>query len=169
MVKKSFLAPWSNGLVSTTIISSSILLLAITGGALLLSIAPALAIFSIATCLLGLVVSAVFVVRGYTLSEDTLAIKRLLWSSRVDMSEIVSATEDSFAMDNSVRRFGNGGVFSICGWFRNLKLGPYRAFATDPKRSVVLRFPDRVIVVTPDSPQEFVRTVLANRDAHVQV
>ncbi len=52
-------------------------------------------------------------------------------------------------MKGSIRTFGNGGLFCFSGRFRNRKLGSYRAFATDPKLAVVLRFPDKIVVVTP--------------------
>jgi len=38
----------------------------------------------------------------------------------------------------------------------NTKLGAYRAYATDPKRSVDLKFRDQTAVVSPDSPDDFV-------------
>ena len=41
----------------------------------------------------------------------------------------------------------------------------YEAYATDPRRSVVLRFADRVVVVTPDDPSAFVEAVNAVRNA----
>jgi hypothetical protein len=43
-------------------------------------------------------------------------------------------------------------LFVFCGWYRNKKLGTYRLFGTDPKRSVVLKFGGRTVVVTPESP-----------------
>ena len=59
-------------------------------------------------------------------------------------------------MSRSIRLFGNAGCFSVIGWFWNRKLGRYRAFVMDPKRAVVLRFADYVLVVSPDQPAKFV-------------
>ena len=114
-------------------------------------IAPLLIIFG----------GALFCVRGYTLRERTLLIKRLLWSTRLDLSNLVSATHDPEVMEGSLRAFGNGGLFSFCGLYRNGKLGFYRAFATDPKRAVILRFSNRTVVITPDLPEQFVDEVTA--------
>ena len=36
------------------------------------------------------------------------------------------------------------------------RLGRYRAWVTDPRRAVVLEFPDRTIVVSPGRPHLFV-------------
>jgi len=58
-------------------------------------------------------------------------------------------------MKGSLRLFGNGGLFSSSGLFWNRRLGRYRAFATDPGNAVVLEFPDRTLVVTPESPSGF--------------
>jgi hypothetical protein len=82
------------------------------------------------------------------LTADTLLIQRLFWNSKIDISGLLSAEADTDAMNRSIRTFGNGGMFCFAGAFNNKKLGSYRAFATDPKRSVVLRFPKRTIVVT---------------------
>jgi hypothetical protein len=54
---------------------------------------------------------------------------------------------------------GNGGFFAFTGYFRNKELGAYRAFMTDRRLAVVLRFPDRVIVVSPDRPEDFVSAI----------
>ncbi|MXY98022.1 MAG: hypothetical protein F4Z29_09805, partial [Gemmatimonadetes bacterium] len=35
----------------------------------------------------------------------------------------------------------------------------YRAYATDPKRSVVLKFQSQTVVVSPDRPDDFVASV----------
>lgn len=65
-------------------------------------------------------------------------------------------------MRASLRTFGNGGGFSFTGRYWNKRLGSYRAFVTNPARSVVLRWQDRTVVVSPASPEEFVREVLGS-------
>jgi len=106
--------------------------------------------------LLVLAVASLFAIRGYVLADEALWIERPLWSTQVDLSDLESAEATPFAMRRSLRYFGNGGLFCFAGWFRNKQLGPYRAFATDPARTVVLRFARRVIVITPEKPEEFV-------------
>jgi Bacterial PH domain len=109
------------------------------------------------------IISAFFMVRGYALKDHTLTIHRLGWNSRFDLRSLVSATFDPAALSGSIRLFGNGGLFAFCGLFRNRKLGNYRAFGTDPRRSVILRFNDRVVVVTPDAPERFVDEILKEK------
>jgi hypothetical protein len=65
-------------------------------------------------------------------------------------------------MQGSIRTFGNGGLFGFIGLFRNKKLGRYRAFATDEKNAVVLRFATHTLVITPEQPQRAV--TLLNRE-----
>jgi hypothetical protein len=108
---------------------------------------------------------ALFSVRGYSLRSGALVIHRLGWSSYVDLAALESAVHDPDAMSRSLRLFGNGGFFAFTGWYRNRKLGVYRAFVTDPRLSVVLRFPGRVVVVTPGAPERFVRQVTSSRPA----
>jgi hypothetical protein len=65
----------------------------------------------------------------------------------------------------SLRLFGNGGLFSISGWFWNRRLGRFRAYATDQDRAVLLRYQNGdQIVVTPHDVQHFIVRVktLAN-------
>jgi hypothetical protein len=75
------------------------------------------------------------------------------------LSGLKSAEVDTEAMSKSIRTCGNGGLFCFAGAFNNNRLGSYRAFATDPKRAVVLRFSDRTVVVTPDQPDDFVMRI----------
>jgi hypothetical protein len=72
---------------------------------------------------------------------------------------LISAEIDPVAVEGSMRIFGNGGFFAFTGLFRNRKLGSYRAYATDSKKAVVLRWPGRTVVVTPDDPQKFVAAI----------
>ncbi|MBI5590853.1 MAG: hypothetical protein HY881_10260 [Deltaproteobacteria bacterium] len=106
-----------------------------------------------------LFITAIFTIRGYVLTLDALLVRRLAWNSRVGLSGLQSAEVDPEAMSGSIRTCGNGGMFCFSGTFNNNRLGTYRVFATDPKRSVVLRFSDRTVVVTPDQPDDFVTRI----------
>lgn len=100
--------------------------------------------------------SSLFMIRGYVITETTLFVQRFLWHSRVDLAGLKSFEIDPEAMSGSARTFGNNGLFCIAGYFHNNKLGKYRAFATDPRLSVVLHFTGKTVVVTPDNPEQFV-------------
>ena len=98
-----------------------------------------------------------FIVRGYTITGDTILVHRLLWDTKLPRAGLESATAEPDAKRRSIRTFGNGGAFSITGWYRNKRLGSYRAFVTDPRRAVVLRYANRRVVLSPDAPEDFVR------------
>ena len=103
--------------------------------------------------------AAPFMVRGYSVTDGALIIHRLGWNFRIELDSLISLDADPAALNGSIRLAGNGGLFAFCGWFRNSKLGVYRAFCTDPAHAVVLRFPDRTVVVTPDHPEKFVDAI----------
>lgn len=156
----TFSAPWSRSLIVTTV---AVLLLCV--GIVAVSIALDQSIFLWASLLpLGIIPStALWTVRSYIVAPGLLLIRRLLWTNRLPLDELLSAHIEPNAMRGSIRLFGIGGVFSWSGLFRNKTLGTYRAFVTDPSRTVVLRFRSHVVVVSPDEPEKFVETVTAAR------
>ena len=97
-----------------------------------------------------------FVVRGYEITGDSILIRRLFWTTRLDRSGLTSAEVRPRAMRGSLRTCGNGGGFSFTGWYWSKSLGAFRAFVTDLDRTVVLRFGKRTVVVSPDAPPDFV-------------
>jgi hypothetical protein len=104
-------------------------------------------------------VAALFIVRSYAIEPNVLAIRRLLWTTRLPLAGLQSAEVSPNVMRGSLRLFGNGGMFSITGLFRNRALGNYRAFVTDLTKTVVLRFPNRTVVISPENPERFVADI----------
>ena len=107
--------------------------------------------------------AALFTIRGYTITANVILVHRLLWTTHLPLTDLQSAQFEPEAMRRSMRTFGNGGLFSFTGSFRNKRLGAYRAFVTDPRRTVVLRYPARVVVLSPTAPEEFVRDLIRLR------
>ena len=159
-----FGAPWSASLRWATLLGCAVLL----GTAAAVWVAPPPGAFlakGSASVLSLLLIggTALFTIRGYRLEGRQLLVDRLLWSTRVPLDRLDATEIAPDAMRRSVRLFGNGGLFAFAGWFRNRRLGTYRAFATDPSHSVVLRFPNRRVVVTPDDPQRFAEALAVRR------
>ncbi len=100
--------------------------------------------------------TAPFTVRGYEIADGAILVHRLFWKTRLPLADLRAAEVEPRAMAGSLRTFGNGGAFSFTGWFWNRRLGRYRAFVTDFGRTVVLRFTDRTIVISPADPGAFV-------------
>jgi len=107
----------------------------------------------------------VFSIRGYTLSGNTLRIQRLLTVKEIDLHGLEAVEYDPDAMKWSWCIFCNRGIFAITGFLSNQKLGTYKALATDPKRAVVLRFPKKTVVITPDKPEIFIARLQETNDA----
>jgi hypothetical protein len=101
--------------------------------------------------------AALFIVRGYAITSEAVFVVRPFWRTRLSRRGLQSATFEPGAMSGSLRLCGNGGFFSFTGLFSNKRLGRYRAFVTDPKLTVVLRYEGRTVVLSPERPEEFVR------------
>lgn len=155
-----FAAPWSRLLVTVSLMASVVL---VGAGIVVWVVVPEREAWVrwgvLPFALLVLAITALFTVRGYELAGRQLLVRRLIWNTRVSLDGLRECYADREAMRGAIRLLGNGGLFSFSGWFRNKRLGRFRAFATDPARSVVLVFRDRTLVVTPDQPEAFVRAL----------
>jgi hypothetical protein len=109
-----------------------------------------------------------FIIRGYKIDTDRqlLIIKRLGWNTIFSLNFIQAVYHDEKSMKSSIRLFGNGGLFSFTGLYRNKTLGMYRAYVNDPKYAVVIEWPDHNIVVTPKDPEEFVHCIKSNKSVY---
>lgn len=113
--------------------------------------------YLISLSILALVIGcALFGIRGYTITPEAILVHRLFWTTRLPRTGLQSAVFEPDVMRSSIRTFGNGGFFSFSGFYRNKTLGTYRAFVTDLHQTVVLRYGQRTVVVSPAFPEEFV-------------
>jgi len=157
-----FKAPWAISLIAIATVISALLLGVILVG--LLTGPRSDIAWIVAMVVIPLVIlltSVFFSIRGYAIADDTLYIQRIGWNTKIDLSNLTSAEVNPQAMRNSLRKWGNGGLFSYSGKFYNRKLGNYQAYATDPSKAVVLKLRDRTIIITPEHPERFVSQILA--------
>jgi hypothetical protein len=112
-------------------------------------------------------ISLLFVVRGYVITGDAIKIRRLLWSTTLPLRGLQSVEVLPNAMCRSMRLFGNGGLFSFTGWYRNRELGTYRAYVTDLNRTIVIRLSHRTVVISPAETDEFVAELKARHGSPV--
>jgi hypothetical protein len=152
-----FRAPWSRNLRLATILSVSILLLISAIGFFARPGAGAWWWSAmVGLPLLVLLGTLPFMVRGYVLTEHTLEIRRLGWTTTLPLAGLEKASGDVELVRGSLRVFGNGGLFSITGWFWNRRVGLYRAYATDLSRAVFLKYRNRrPVLITPHDTQHF--------------
>lgn len=152
-------APWGRALrVVSTLVTVLCISMVFFHWTALPGIPPGPVTVSLSLVPLGLLLACVpFLIRGYSLTPDTLIIHRLFWQTRIPLRGLQSATIKPLAMRGSLRLMGNGGLFSFTGYYRNRPLGTYRAFVTDLHRTVILRFAQRTVLVSPDCPEAFVQ------------
>jgi hypothetical protein len=108
-------------------------------------------------------VTLLFIVKGFEITPDKLLIQRLLWKTEIDLTNLVNVEIDPDALKGSIRTFGNGGLYSFTGWFKSGRLGSFKAYVTQLQNCVVLRFTDKVIVISPDNPQQFAYEIIRAR------
>jgi hypothetical protein len=163
--KVRFSAPWSSTVRIVTLIVVTLLLALAAISCFVqpekIPMAARLAAFVLP--LLVLFGTLLFVVQGYVVTDSELFIERFGWRNRIPLRDVVSVTIDPEAMRGSLRLCGSGGLFGFFGWFRNSKLGVYRAYCTDTKRCVILKLVNRTIVVSPDDPGRFVAEIRRGR------
>jgi len=150
-------APWGKLLIFTSLFATLLCVAAGFGGwwlhSLSLGLAPVLVSWLLPVLVFG---CALFTVRGYVIIPDAILVRRLFWTTRLPRAGLKSASFEPGVMSKSLRTFGNGGFFSFTGWYWNKSLRSFRAYVTDLNRTVVLRYADRTVVISPDEPEEFV-------------
>ncbi|MBB6091371.1 hypothetical protein HNQ60_000217 [Povalibacter uvarum] len=167
MQQIEFGAPWGKVLKTATVLTVGLIFVVTAGILVFGGSEPVVKIVAVSVPAIILVAALFFTVRGYVLTQDAIFVKRLVWRTRLTLDGLHSVTGDAHAMQGAFRVFGNGGLFSFSGEFWNRKLGRFRALATDPSRAIVLRYPQRTIVITPHDPQQFImraRTLIKTRD-----
>src|SRR5690606_12126419 len=73
-----------------------------------------------------LLITPLYSVKGYTVTQDSILIHRPFWKTKLFLTGLESIEVMPVAMSWSIRTMGNGGCFSITGYYRNKKLGRYR-------------------------------------------
>lgn len=98
-------------------------------------------------------------VRGYAVGQGQLIVKRPLWSTRIALSGL---SEVSLMPGLGISLFSTRGFFGMIGYAYRKGVGVYRMYATNPSKGVLLRFSSRrPVVVSPESPEDFLDAVLA--------
>lgn len=98
---------------------------------------------------------------AYSVAGDSIIIHRPLTPvviSRTDILDIRIPTEAE--MSWTIRTFGVGGLFGYFGKFTNTQLGGMTWYATQRGNYVLLVTKTKRIILTPDSPQEFLAALV---------
>lgn len=162
---RNFQAPWSTQLKLLTALGSAVIL-AVTVLLLIQAKMPLASRALLAGALLLMLPGfALFSIRGYRLEPDALIVRRLLWETSIPLRGLTRVEVRPLAKELGFRLLGNGGLFSFCGFYWSRSLGRYRLLGTDLKQAVVLRFEQRILIVTPSPPEAFAESLRqARRD-----
>ncbi len=153
-----FGAPWSRSLQVLTVLVFVLLTGAMAGAWLGVASPAWRAVLAVSyVALVG--GCALSMVRGYRVENGAVYVRRPGRETVLSLRGLRSVERDPGAVNGSLRLLGNGGFFSFTGCYWNRRLGRYRLLASDPSRAVVLRFTDRVVVVTPSDPEAFIGRV----------
>ena len=98
-------------------------------------------------------------VRRYRVSGDELVVDRAFRTVRLPLVGLKDATHDRDAMRGAWKVRGNDGIGTISGRFRSKRLGRFDAYLSDREHAVVLRWPDRCVVISPEQHSYFIETV----------
>lgn len=99
------------------------------------------------------------VVRGYRLVGEELHVIRLGRVNRYPLAGLEEVESNRSAMAHAWKKWGNDGLGAVTGSFSSKQLGAFEALLTDVEQAVVLRWPGRTLVVSPDRAAFFVESV----------
>ena len=104
--------------------------------------------------------AAIFIIRRYEVTDGHIEIVRIIGRTKYAIDNIETIAFEPKATALSIRTMGNGGLYSISGFFRNKELGAYRAYVTNSANTVVIRRKKgSPIVISPGEPTDFVDAV----------
>ena len=155
---EEFAAPWGIRLIITTFVAG----FAFVGIAGVLSRRLTgkgrVAVISFIGIFAAIMISKMVI--RYQIDDEAIKIQQVASAVAIPLQSLRSVAVVPNAMDGSRRTDGNEGMFSITGNYSNQSLGSYRAYVTDPVRTVVLRTSTGTVVLSPERPEEFVSRVL---------
>lgn len=162
--RQEFTAPPGRAVKILTPVTLGVVVLACAGMVVAARLAPKMPGWVLAIGLgmpvASLAVTWAFSVRGYRLEgSDTLLVLRPGRVTRLSWAGLSGAEARPDAFRSVSMKAGSAGFLGYLGWFRSRALGAFRAWVTDPDRSVLLRFPDRQIVVSPDDRAAFISAI----------
>jgi Bacterial PH domain len=96
--------------------------------------------------------------KGYLISDGALLVKRTFYTPRFDLAGLSSVEITREPMKWALKVYGNDGLGAIAGTFRSKQWGKFKAYLTDNKCAVVLRWTDgRCVIVSPKQTDYFIQ------------
>jgi len=102
------------------------------------------------------IVSVLFLIRGYSVTNDAVQILHFGWATSLKIKDLTEVEKVPFEAMNGIGLFGIWGIFSFTGIARNSTYGIHRRYLTNRFHAVALKFGSKTIVVSPDDPGKFI-------------
>jgi hypothetical protein len=153
-----FDAPWSRGLLVSTVLVSGFIVATTLLVAFLLRGRPMTAALVCTATAAPLVVAWALAPRGFLVNHGQLVVERPLSPVRIARDEIkearcLDASEvQRLGIPGALRTLGTSGLFGHYGRFRSGGLGNFRMYATRSDGLVLIDTTQGPIVLTPDDP-----------------
>jgi hypothetical protein len=96
-------------------------------------------------------------IRRYEVNDGELRVVRPFHTACFPIAGLAEVSSDRQALAGAIKVIGNDGFGAIAGRFHSRKLGRFRAYVTDRAHAIVLRWPDRCVVISPNRTYEFVQ------------
>ena len=107
-----------------------------------------------------IIIALPFIVLGYSVKGNKLLIHRLGWGNSFDLTNLTTATKQPKVMRRAIRIFGNGGLYSFTGKYREKNIGEYSAYITNFSNCIILEFSNnKKIAISPENGTKFLNKI----------
>lgn len=127
--------------------------------------APLPTLISIAA-LAGVIALYFASIKAVVVTDHELIVERKIGQRVYSLTEIEAVRPITTELLNTLRLFGNGGLFGYMGWFRNSNLGTYHANANRRDSQILLTFEDgKLLVLSANQSVELAQEIERRLDA----
>jgi len=122
-------------------------------------------VFLFSGCLMFCMVagSLSFRIRSYEVTSGNLVIKVGFGEKVFPLRDLESVQVQEKPFAGVRKEMGVGGVWSYYGRFRSPRLGGFLAYATSTSSGVLLSWPDKKVLVTPQDAAQFMQAARPNQ------
>jgi hypothetical protein len=99
-----------------------------------------------------------FRITSYEISSGNLVVHLGFGKKIFPLSGLQNISLEESPFSGARKNAAMAGVWSYCGVFNSAKLGEFHAYATDTSRGVLLTWPDKKVLVTPQDATSFVQS-----------
>lgn len=103
------------------------------------------------------ITSALFLIRGYRITNEAIQILHLGWATSLKIKDLTDVELVPFEARNGIGLLGIWGIYSFTGLAQNSAYGIHRRYLTNRIHAVALKFGKKTVVVSPDVPEKFIK------------